>query len=408
MKKRILLVDGITAALHEIKDDLVSQCAEWEWIYVGTGVGALDMVSRSHYDAIVVDLRLPDLSGTHLITQVMKQNPRIYRVLLADLGDPQSLLRCVGNVHQFLAKPCDAERLYVVLQRAFEFELWLPNQTVRDLIGRIPKLPSPPTQYARVVRELQSDFVSEDKTAELIANDPAMTAKVLQLANSAAYGPPLDEADPVLAIKEIGLANTRGLILLAHTYSGFRELEGSGFSVDQLWSHSQRTGRFARWIAEAEGADGPVVQQAATAGLLHDIGKVALAANLPSAFCEVQELMHSTNVTAWEAEQKIFGATHSEVGGCLLSIWGLPPPVVEAVALHHHPTRFLSHSFSPLTAVHVANGFQYVSDSRKADEFLDNAYLAALGLGGRLREWWDYCSAKENAKPVDVPVQSNS
>lgn len=402
MKKRILLVDGVTAALREIKDELVDLCAGWELPYAGTGVAALDSLAHDACDAIVVDLRLHDMGGNHLITHVMKQYPRMHRIILADLGDPQSLLRCVGNVHQFLAKPVEADRLRVVIQRAFDFEMWLPNQTVRELIGRIPRLPSPPDSYARLVKELQSDSASLDRIAELVADDPAITAKVLQLANSAAYGPPLDEADPVLAIKEIGLANARGLVLLAHSYSNFRDLDGSGFSMEKMWQHSQRTGRFARWIAEAEGADGAVVQQSATAGLLHDIGKVALGANLANAFCRAQQLIQSKGVAAWEAEQEVFGATHGEVGGCLLGIWGLPVPVVEATALHHHPARFLSSSFSPLTAVHVANAFQYAANCEQARKRVDNSYLGELGLWDRLPQWWEGCAARESQQSADA------
>jgi HD-like signal output (HDOD) protein len=258
------------------------------------------------------------------------------------------------------------------------------------------------------VKELQSDLASLDRTAELVADDPAITAKVLQLANSAACGPPLDEADPILATKEIGLANARGVVLLAHSYSNFRDLDGSGFSMEKLWKHSQRTGRFARWIAEAEGADGAVVQQSATAGLLHDIGKVALAANLANAFCRAQHLIQSKGVASWEAEQEVFGATHGEVGGCLLGIWGLPVPVVEAAALHHHPARFLSSSFSPLTAVHVANAFQYATHREQARKRVDNAYLGELGLWDRLPQWWECCAAKESERPDNAVTRPGS
>ena len=68
-----------------------------------------------------------------------------------------------------------------------------------------------------------------------------------------------------------------------------------------------------------------------------------------------------TSLSTWEAEEEVFGASHGEIGGSLLGYWGLPMAVVEAVALHHHPTRFLSDSFSPLTAVHVANAIEHAT-----------------------------------------------
>jgi len=396
MTKRILLVDGATAALQEIKDDLATLAPAWEFFYTDSGIAALDALSKRSFHAVVTDLGLADMVGFHLVTQIMTEYPQIHRVMLVDLGDLSSLLRCVGGVHQFLTKPCVAERLHAVLHRAFQFEVWLPSQAVRELIGRMPKLPSPAGTYSSLVRQMESDSASPEAVGALIASDPAMTAKILQLANSAAYGPPLDESDPAITVHQIGLENTKGVLLLSHSYSNFRELDGSGFNVEELWRHSQRTSRVARLIAESQNASTTMIQQATTAGLLHDLGKLALAANLPAAFRKAQDLMKSKNLPAWEAEQEVFGATHGEVGGCLLGIWGLPVPVVEAVALHHHPACFISQTFSPLTAVHAANAFVHAETFEQAKHRLDFSYLRQVEVGDRLIFWWEACRAERN------------
>jgi HD-like signal output (HDOD) protein/ActR/RegA family two-component response regulator len=400
MRKRILLVDDVAGTLKNIKDELASRAPEWEVFYTALGFKALEFLAQTPCDVVVTDLRLADLSGAQLAAQVMKQYPRIHRVLLADLGDLQSLLRCVGGAHQLLAKPCEAERLRLVLERAFQTDVWLPNQAVRQIVGSIPKLPSPADLYAAVVEELESTSPSLEKVCALIASDPAMTAKVLQFANSAVYGLPLDEADPTNAAKDIGMENTKGVILLSHSFSNFRELEATGFSVETLWRHSQKVGRWARWIAGSEGAGETMAQQSATAGLLHDIGKLALGANLPQQFERVLQLMRTQGRSASDAEQAVFGATHGEVGGCLLAIWGLPVPVVEAVALHHHPARFFSDIFNPLTAVHVANAFQHAENAEQTARLVDRDYLKELGLENKLSDWWRLCreeEQKENA-----------
>ncbi len=113
-------------------------------------------------------------------------------------------------------------------------------------------------------------------------------------------------------------------------------------------------------------------------------------------------------MTSWEAEQAVFGATHSEVGACLLATWGLPVPLVEAVALHHHPTRFLSSEFSPLTAVHVANVFQHAENLADAIALVDRSYLRESGSDGRLAGWWDSCRTQEIEAPVGAPVTPES
>jgi len=402
MTKRILLVDGVSAALQEVKEPLANLAPGWEFFYTESGLAALDALSRNSFHAIVTDLQLADMVGFHLVTQVMTAHPRIHRVILVDLGNLSSLLRCVGGVHQFLTKPLVAERLHSVLQRAFQFEIWLPSQTVRELIGRMPKLPSPTGHYSAIVRQMESASASAENVGALIASDPAMTSKILQLANSAAYGPPLDEADPRMTVMQIGLENTKGVLLLSHTYSNFRELDGCGFPIEELWSHSQITSRFARRIAEIENAGANTIQQAATAGLLHDLGKLALAANLPKAFAKALELSRSKPAPHWEAEQEVFGATHGEVGGCLLGIWGLPVPIVEAVALHHHPACFVSRSFSPLTAVHVANAFVHADTLEQAKRHLELSYLGQLGVTDRLTVWWDACKSQNDDSNNDA------
>jgi len=402
MTKRILLVDGVTSTLQDLKDELAGLAPSWEFFYTDSGLAALEALSKTSFHALVTDLQLADMVGYHLVTQVMNEFPQTHRLMLVDLGDLSALLRCVGGVHQFLAKPCEAQRIHAILQRAFQFEIWLPSQAVRQLIGRMPKLPSPAGPYSAVVRQMESRTASPAEVGALIGSDPAMTAKILQLANSAAYGPPLDEADPASTVGQIGLENTKGVLLLSHSYSNFRDLDGSGFSVDELWRHSQQTSRMARKIAETQQADLNTIQQSATAGLLHDLGKLALAANLSGQYRKALELTRTKKIALWEAEQEVFGATHGEVGGCLLGIWGLPVPVVEAVSMHHHPTCFLSQTFNPLTAVHAANAFAHARTFEQAKRLLDQPYLLQAGVSDRLATWWEACSAVQDDRPLQM------
>ena len=94
------------------------------------------------------------------------------------------------------------------------------------------------------------------------------------------------------------------------------------------------------------------------------------------------------------AEQEVFGTTHAEVGAYLLGLWGLDESVVEAIAYHHHPDRCHNKSFSPLTAVHVANIFEHSKTVEKELAVIDlcnRKYLSALGLTKRLPLWIRAC-----------------
>lgn len=408
MRRRILFVDGPSGELRDLARTLTARDARWETVLFETGRAALESMAQQPCDALISDLHLADMPGAELAKQVLANFPQIHRILMADLGDPAALFGCVGSVHQFLTKPCEAQRLQTVLDRAFTFQLWLPNQAVRALMGHLPNVPSASGHYRAVVRELHLDSPSVERVAALIASDPAMAAKILQLANSAAYGPALDEADPVAAVRDLGLTNTRGALLLGHSYSDFAETIESGFSPDSLRDHAWRTSRFARVIAEAEHANQGQAQQAATAGLLHDLGKIALAVNLPERYAQSQTLARTSKLSDWQAEQQVFGASHAEVAACLLALWNLPPALIEAVAMHHLPTRFLTQSFSLLTAVHVANAFDHAESLEEARSQLDLPYLAELSLDHRLAAWWELCQTERAAMNTSQPADTSA
>lgn len=398
MKRSILLVGGNETELGEVRDELARLAPTWDLLWVPTGVEALNQFTRRNWDAVIADLALGDLTGLQLLGRVLQQWPDTHRLILADLGEPDALLRCVGGVHQFLIRPCDAQRLQVVLERVFSSRIWLPTQAVQPLLGKLPSVPSPASEYHAAVELLENDRL--DAAAGVIAADPPMCAKILQLANSAAYGPVLDEADAVNSVRELGLVNVRRTLLLAHTFSAFRGFEGLHFSIEALWEHSRRVARLARRIAETEDAPPDVVTQAATAGLLHDLGKVVLAANLPDHCQRLAKLVASARLTLWDAEMDVFGATQSEVGGTLLNLWGLPMPIVEAVALYRHPARFLSNSFSPLTAVHAATALAGATDFGAARNRLDLDYLGELNLISHIPEWWRLREVEAAVKPT--------
>ena len=392
MKKRILIVTSHSRTRRELEAPPLAPEDQWEWIYAADGGKALEILDRGGIDALVAELQLRDQEGSQLLKEVMSRHPRTLRFLLADLGDQQAVWKCVGAAHQFVARPCDISTLQRVMERAFALDIWLPNESVAGLLARLPSLPSPPGLYFQVVRELQSATASLDKVGELIGRDPAMTAKILQLANSAVFGLQEPVTQPANAVLYLGMETTQSLILLAHTYSYFDQFKGLSFMIEELWQHSMATGQLARRISRVEMGvkSASMPEEASTAGMLHDLGKLALVANLPQPYHQARVLARARRIPMWEAEREFFGASHAEVGACLLAVWGLPVSIVEAVALHHLPAQLVHSSFCPLTAVHVANVFEHASRPAASDDLMpevDLEYLKAMGLDHRLEAW---------------------
>lgn len=399
-RKRVLFV-GEDIGLWEQLQNVTSGIAEkWDVAFAKSGLQALASLSQSPCDAVVSDMQLPGMTGAQLLDEVMQRNPKTIRFIRASMGDQQAAMKCVGTAHQYLVKPCDARTIGSALDRAFSLDAWLPSETVQKLIAQMKKLPSPPNLYFKIVAALQSPDTSIDDIGAMVAQDPVLSAKILQVVNSAVFGLQLQVVSANEAVMYLGMETTKSLVLLAHTFSYFDKVRTAEFSVEKLWKHSVTTGKLAEQIARSQSCPVEVVGQAFTAGMLHDLGKLLLAANVPDGFKEALTKAKEQNIPLWDAETNVFGAAHSELGACLLGIWGLPMPIVEAVALHHFPIRFMSKGFCPLTAVHAANVIeQEIAAGNPGGgtgviATVDQNYLTELGLAEQMDKWRDLCREK--------------
>jgi len=179
----------------------------------------------------------------------------------------------------------------------------------------------------------------------------------------------------------------------SHIFSEFKFDTLHGFHLDHFWQHSIATGTLAKRLAVIENCDPYKCDHALMAGILHDTGKLILAANLPRYYRAMLERAEAETLTPLDAEREIFGTTHAEVGAYLFGLWGLPDPIVEAVALHHQPGACVAQEFGALGAVHVANALQHAREATEehAPLQLDRAYLESLGLMERIPLWQKEC-----------------
>jgi putative nucleotidyltransferase with HDIG domain len=245
-----------------------------------------------------------------------------------------------------------------------------------------------------VVDELNSPNSSIQKIAEIISSDVGMTAKILQLSNSAFFGLSQHVNSPLRAVNILGLDTIKALIMTVQIFSQFDRWTPAGFSIADLWTHSMRCGVLAKTIAKAEGQERIAVEDAFMGGLLHDVGKLVLIANLPDRYREALALADESKRPLWETERELVGTTHAQVGAYLMGLWGLPDRIVEAIAFHHNPAECLDQSFSTLTAVHVADALDHdlsTSGDPNIATRLSSEYLQTLQLADRLPAWVAAC-----------------
>jgi HD-like signal output (HDOD) protein len=274
-------------------------------------------------------------------------------------------------------------------------QTWTAEPAVERLMPLLRKLHTAPRIYGQVTEELRSPNCSIEDVARLIAVEPVMTAKLLQVVNSAFFGLRATISEPVKAVMFLGTERTRALILLAGIFSQFEDQ--SVIPLEDLWSHSLQVGTFARTIALGETKDAKVADLAYTAGLLHDIGKLFLAGNVPDLYRTVVQVRERGNRFIRDAELEVLGTTHAKIGACLLGTWGLPMPLLEAIFWHHEPECSPDTAFSLVTAVHVANTFAQECGCGSGDEPYNQInldYLTRLGLADRPNVWRKLCSLR--------------
>jgi HD-like signal output (HDOD) protein/ActR/RegA family two-component response regulator len=381
--KQVLFVEDNAVLLELYGMLLDSERDQWQATLAPDGATALKLLDKSPYNVVVSDMQMPGMDGIQLLAEVRKLYPQTSRVIISGFSDQAVAADSLNSTHLFISKPFDAKTLRSTLGRIGSLDAYLKDDKLRGLAGKMRSLPSFPKMYMDIMKEIESPTSSIQTIAKLIGKDPAITAKVLQVANSAAFGLAERVSDPAEAVQQLGMRTVRSLALSAQVYGSFAPGRLKGFSAETLWGHLMKCGDLARTILRRERADFAETEDAFTAGMLHDMGKLMLADGLPEEFGRAIAMAGKDKIPLSKAEMEIFGATHAGLAAYLLGLWGLPASIVEAVAFHDAPHKSDLKQFSALTAVHVANA---LCDESEADT-LNMDYLTEIGVAHRLDDW---------------------
>ena len=378
MSTRIVFVDDELNILQAMGRSFHGMRNEWNMEFLSSGAAALESLAKAPADVIVSDMRMPGMDGWQLLAEVKKLYPQTVRLVLSGHADPSSVMRAVGTAQLYLAKPCESGSLKAAIVQTQMLRQLLSSDRLALLVGEVGMLPSAPTAFQEILACLQNPAASLTDAAQIIGRDVAMTANIMKLVNSAFFGSrrPITTIDRAVAY--LGM-DTLGALVLGHSVFQSGVATGiDGFSLEQLWQHTEQTATAARAIALSENLSVARADEAFLAGVLHDVGKVVFAtkaAGLPNDTMDVAAQME---------------AHHAEVGAYLLGLWGFPNSIVEAVAFHHTPNRASEEGFGLAGIVHVADRLVHLrSEHRSAavDTGLQPGYLESLGLEHCLPKW---------------------
>ncbi|HTV59463.1 MAG TPA: response regulator [Verrucomicrobiae bacterium] len=388
--KRLLFVGNDAEEAKVLRTILAPLADHWEIEFTSEGEGALDRLALSPVDVVVSNLQMKGMDGAAFLKAVCARHPGVVRIILSSQNELAEAVRAVPVAHQFLLKPCDIGSLRVAIERATSLSKVLGNKMLAGIVGSVKDLPVLPRTYLALRDKLMDPEASSRDVVKIVEQDVGISAKILQLVNSALFGVPREISSVSTAVSYLGISIMQNLVLSAEV---FRIFEGAaaipGFSMEQVQMHSQLTSR----IAGSLPAPANVHNAATVAGMLHDVGKLLMAVKSPKHFARSLSGAREERRPLFEIEEELMGVSHAEVGAYLLSIWGLPTPVVEAVAHHHRPQRVPQDHLDAVGIVYIANYLANrhtaggESGAELAHQELDPEYLAALGVEDKVEEW---------------------
>lgn len=391
-KKNILFVDDNENVINGIQRQLRPYREQWQLFFADNGPQALQLMEQQPIDLIVTDMMMPEMRGDQLLIAVSERYPATVRMILSGYADEENLKSGLEVSHQYLSKPCNADTLREAIAQVFKIQACVNNPRIIVGIGDINQLPSLPKIYHELNAAIADENTTGNDIAGIFSRDMVLSAKLLQLVNSPYFGLNRKISSLTDAVNLIGLKKLNSLVLSVHVRTGFPisnpDLERY---MEYLWLDAARVSDLARLIALSEQQPEDRPDQAYLSGLLHNLGLLIFMSHGGDKLKVLMEQVKNTRTPVAELETEIFGFSRCEAAAYVLSLWKIPPRIIEAILLQKNPNDSDYDGVNALTAVHVAacllkppamDGYD-----RLFEIDLDNAYLQRLDKLDRLPDW---------------------
>lgn len=376
VSKKILFVDDEVPILKSLNRLFMD--TEYEIFIAKSGKEALEILAVEKVDMVISDMRMPEMDGCQLLTQVKELYPDSLRIILSGYSEKKTILDALQkNVAKlYILKPWENDKLILLVDQLFATENILLDSNLLHLINNIDELPTIKSSYLEIMDLIDTD-ADLVKISSAIEKDHSVATKILHIINSAFYE--VKTGSVKHAIAYLGLSSIRNILLATSIVDSFNMNGIYGKRLELLWHHAFICNKIVNIIYEKL-LQKKLSESESSAGLLHNIGIVLLLKLYPEKYIEIFHKAENEEKNILEIEQDVLHITHQQAGGYLLRWWELPYPIMEAALYHHTPFAPGIINRELIFAVNIAQHYANILLANQLSTVFDPLVFYALGI----------------------------
>ena len=352
-KAQVLFVDDEERLLSGLRRMLYDQRGEWEMQFCNSGAEALEAVQRNAFDVIVSDMRMPGMNGAELLGKVQAASPGTTRFILSGYAELETVIKTVGPSHQYIAKPCDPEKLKKSISLTCTLKNYIENNRLREHIAGVSAVPVSGKTLHDLANKLDDNEPDLSAIASIVERDACIAVQLLKLTNSSYFSISPNISRIGEAVKFLGVEVLRSLMDTENFLVEANLPEDLHRIFDADLNNQYLRGRLAAKICEHAGLSESEMDLAFTAGLLSDIGANVFLSYDQERYRKLHALMVKGGLNKEAAEKQIFDETSASAGAYLLGLWGFTEEFIDT-SISLTPTSEIEEAVTPKSAVQIA------------------------------------------------------